>query len=792
MHVKNDGRERRREALLGELRKAGGKMLSLRELVQRAKLHPGERTEAKRVLRDLAREGIVRRDGKRFGLPGAERGAAPPGLLAPAQGRFRGGDRPRGAGRGLLGTLKKHRDGFGFVARADRKGDDVFVPPDEAEKALDGDLVRIEVVPARGGRTAGRILEVVERRRRLLVGTYHARGKHSFVVPADAELDGYVPVPETGAAADGDVVKVAIAPGAGRLSGAVVEKIGRPGEPRVEVLKVAYAKGFADVFPEPVQAESGAIPDHVRSEDRRGRRDLTALPLVTIDGEDARDFDDAVFVERLPDAKGRPRWRLVVAIADVAHYVRPGSALDAEAARRATSVYFPMQVLPMLPERLSNGICSLNPEVDRLCMVADLVVDAKGETRSAEVYEGVMRSAARCTYEEVARVLAGERVPGRERFAPRFALMAELQEKLGAMRQRRGSIDFDLPEAKVVLGEGGEPKSIEKRPRNRAHRIVEEFMLAANEAVARWFGARDLPTIYRVHGLPDEEKLEAFLELARAHGFEVPEIPVDPRALNALLGRVRGHAQQRALNQLLLRAMMQAVYSPENIGHYGLAAEHYLHFTSPIRRYPDLVVHRLLKEEWARRQGEAARGTPGPVLEESAVLSSERERAAMEAEREIAAYYAALFMKDKVGERFDGVVAAVVEFGLFVEIERYFVEGLVKVEELGGAFELDPVLHALVDRGTGRAFRVGERVRVEVVSASPARRRIELRLEEAAGVPAPARAPRPDARRKGAPEGRRGERKGRGVEPSRGRGTQRKGGKGPARKASRKGGRRRR
>jgi ribonuclease R len=774
--VANDGQERRRAALVEQLRRAGGKALSLRDLVQRAGLHPGERTEAKRALRDLAREGGVVRDGKRYALPGAPE-EAPAATLAPARAGARGAhphrsarQEGRGARPGLLGTLKKHRDGFGFVARLDRQGDDVFVPPQEAAKAIDGDLVRIEVVPARGGRTAGRIVAVVERRRRLLVGTYHARGRQSFVVPADTELDAYVPVPETRAAQDGDVVKVALDPGAGRLAGAVVEVIGRPGEPRVEVLKVAYAKGFADVFPEPVQREARAVPDHVRDEDRRGRRDLTHLPLVTIDGEDARDFDDAVFVERLPGPRGKALYRLVVAIADVAHYVRPGAALDDEATRRATSVYFPMQVLPMLPERLSNGICSLNPGVDRLCMVADLVVDGKGETRSAEVYEGVMRSAARCTYTEVARVLDGERVADRERFRDGFELMAELQAKLTAMRRRRGAIDFDLPEAKIVLGDDGQVASIEKRPRNRAHRVVEEFMLAANEAVARWFGARDLPTIYRVHGLPDEEKLDAFLELARAHGFDVPEAPADPRALNELLERFKGHAQQRALNQLLLRAMMQAVYSPQNIGHYGLAAEHYLHFTSPIRRYPDLVVHRLLKEEWARRQGDAVRRTAEPRLVEMAALASERERAAMEAEREIASFYAALFMQDKVGETYDGVVAAVVEFGLFVELERWFVEGLVRAEDLGGAFALDPVQHALVDPASGRAFRVGDRVRVEVVSSSPARRRIELALVETGGAvrregtgraaprgsappprrsPRPARGPRPGGRRGG-------------------------------------------
>jgi ribonuclease R len=729
MKTQEGGHERRRSALLEQLRRAGGKALSLRELMQRAKLHPGERTDAKRALRDLAREGQVARDGKRFSVPAARAERSPAGALAPA--RPAGAPRLRSGRAGtVVGTLKKHRDGFGFVARLDRKGEDAFVPPDEAAKALDGDLVRIEIVPARGGRKAGRIVEVVERRRRLLIGTYHARGRHSFVVPADAEIESYVPVPQSATAEDGEVVKVALDPGAGRLEGEVVEVVGKPGEPRVEGLKVAYAKGFADVFPEPVLREAQAIPDRVLEEDRHGRRDLTRLPLVTIDGEDARDFDDAVCVERVQGAKGKGLYRLVVAIADVAHYVRPGKALDDEASRRATSVYFPNLVLPMLPERLSNGICSLNPAVDRLCMVADLVIDSKGETKSADVYEGVMRSAARCTYTEVARVLDGEKLPDRERFRPEFELMAELQAKLTAMRRRRGAIDFDLPEAKVVLDREGRVASIEKRPRNRAHRIVEEFMLAANEAVARWFGARELPTIYRVHGVPDEEKLAAFLDLARAHGFDVPDAPSDPRALNALLEEFKGHAQQRALNQLLLRAMMQAVYSPENIGHYGLAAEHYLHFTSPIRRYPDLVVHRLLKEEWVRRHGDAVRRTGEAHLEEMAALSSERERAAMEAEREVQAFYAALFMKDKIGERHDGVVSAVVEFGLFVELERWFVEGLVRADDLGGAFELDPALHALVERASGRAFRVGDRVKVEVASASPARRRVEFSLVE--------------------------------------------------------------
>ncbi|HET8723724.1 MAG TPA: ribonuclease R, partial [Anaeromyxobacteraceae bacterium] len=649
----------------------------------------------------------------------------------------------------LLGLYTRHRDGFGFLARTDRQGPDLFVAPGDGGKAVDGDLVRFEIVAGRRGQQ-GVVVEVVERGRRMLLGAYAARGRESFVVPVDDQLPPVVPVDETRLVRNGEVAKVWLDAGPGPLAGRVVDRVASPSAPATEVLRTAYAHGFADVFPADVEAEAEATPDRVRPEDRAGRRDLTRLPLVTIDGEDARDFDDAVHVEKLP-GKG---YRLVVAIADVSHYVRPGRPLDAEALRRGTSVYFPGTVLPMLPERLSNGICSLNPEVERLCMVADMRFDATGTPGPAEVYPAVMRSAARCTYTEVARVLDGERVPHREFLREAFVRMGELQEILGGVRRRRGSIDFDLPESRVVLGEDGGVLAIEKRPRNRAHRIVEEFMLAANEAVARWFGERDLPTIYRVHGLPDEDKLRTFLDLARAQGFDVPEGDTGPLALADLLDRLAGHPQQRALHQLLLRAMMQAVYSPENIGHFGLAAEHYLHFTSPIRRYPDLVVHRLVRD--------ALRGPPGRVprpgeLERIALQASDRERAAMKAERDVAAYYAALFMADRIGERSPGTVSAVVEFGLFVQMRRWNVEGLVKAEDLGPGFELDPEGHALVQARTGRAFRVGDEVEVQVAASDPARRRIDLVLVEGGEALVAGAAGRGGERRRGgAPAGKGG------------------------------------
>jgi len=447
------------------------------------------------------------------------------------------------------------------------------------------------------------------------------------------------------------------------------------------------------------------------------------MRLVTIDGADARDFDDAVYVERREGGG----YRLVVAIADVAHYVRPGTHLNEEALHRATSVYFPNHVLPMLPERLSNGICSLNPQVDRLCMVADVQFDASGRPVDAEIYEGVMWSHARCTYEQVAQVLAGEAVPALDHVRDDLLLAGELALKLRHQRSERGSLDFDLPEAKPILDENMQVVEIARRDRNDAHRLIEEFMLAANEAVARYFGHRELPTVYRVHGQPNVEKLQNFVNLASTLGFFFDlEAGVTPVKLGQWLREIEGSAQQKALNTLLLRSMMQAVYTPENIGHFGLGAEHYLHFTSPIRRYPDLVVHRLLKMHWARGE----RVPTGAALEEMeeklaevAAQSSQRERAAMEAEREIDAYFKCLFVQDKVGEVYPATITSITDFGFFAELEPYPVEGLVRAEELGTAWEIDDRQHRLVFGG-GLSFGIGERVQVEIAGVDMVKRQI--------------------------------------------------------------------
>ena len=643
----------------------------------------------------------------------------------------REGATPKG-GREVVGILHVKPEGYGFVTplTGGARKDDLFLPPHDAQRALDGDVVRVRVVSGRDGRMAAQLIEVVEQRRRLLIGTWQTRGKQSFVVPHDRGLSQPVQVPKHREAHEGDVVKVRLDRASERgLAGEVIEVLGPPGDPRFEMLAALYANGFSDEFDAATLREAERIPEQVRPDDLGVRRDLRKLPLVTIDGEDARDFDDAVHASRVGSG-----YRLVVAIADVAHYVRPDTALDREGLRRSTSVYFPGRAVAMLPERLSNGICSLNPKVDRLCMVCDLALDAAGNPVQADLYEAVMNSHARLTYTSVAEALAGKPDSQTQPLLEDLQTALELSKKLTERRKQRGSIDFDLPEAKIVLNDDGTVKEIVSRPRNDAHKLIEEFMLAANEAVARFFDARGLPTVYRIHDAPDEEKLAAFAQLARTSGVALDETKeLTPLVLNNFLAELEGKPQQRALHSLLLRAMMQAQYSPDNIGHYGLAAPTYLHFTSPIRRYPDLMVHRLLKEHWARA-GEPLRGGVREEVEERlagvSAQCSERERASMKAERDIDAFYAALFMVEHVGERHDAVVSGLSEGGLFCALRTYFVEGMVRAEGLGTGARLDEERHRLVIGSSGESFGVGDELVIDVLAADPQRRRIELGFVE--------------------------------------------------------------
>jgi len=723
-------------ALLKAL-KGAGHPLGLQDLLRRAGLPAARRNSAERALAELVRTGSVRREGKRFALakppqtqpqPQARR-AAPESRGGGGRSGGRAASSSGGGGPVREGRLQVNERGFGFVDVGEEE--DLFLPPPEAAKALDGDRVRIRV-HRRGGRTEAELLSVVERQRSEVVGTYQLHGHEALVRPHDNTLPGVVRVPPTQLAQDGDVVRVRLAPAAGSeggLSGEVMGSLGRPGDPSQDVLALVVARGFSDSFPAAVMDAAARVGPQVSEEEARAesRKDLRGLQLVTIDGADARDFDDAVWAEELPGGA----TRLVVSIADVSHYVAKGSALDAEAFHRGTSVYLPDRVLPMLPERLSNGICSLRPGEDRLCMVADMEFAAGAVRRKATLYPAVMRSAARCTYEEVQAVLDGASVPGKDSLAPLFRRLAGLARGLRAMREARGALDFDLPETKVVVDATGRPLRMERRERKDSHRLVEECMLAANEAVAAFFQSEGLPSVYRFHGEPDAAKLEAFAELGRAHGLRVPG-GTTPTSLelNRFIQELEGKPEQRALNQVLLRSMMQAVYSPDSVGHYGLAADEYLHFTSPIRRYPDLLVHRLLRAHWQRRGQE--RGAEELVrevdsLRTMATRASERERAAMQVERDVTSFYAALLMQPRVGESFRATVSGVTDFGVFVELDAEHVEGLVPSEALGTRSRFDERLHALV-LGDGRRVRVGQAATVLLRSVNLARRQLDFAL----------------------------------------------------------------
>ncbi len=737
------------EEVLSALRRARGKGLSIKQLAGALQLGRSRQEDLRRGLAHLLKEGRASYDGQAYRetnsrprtpepAPAADKVRssrhAPAALLEGSrQQREKQTGSARSASSEVTGVLHLKPEGYGFVTPLLGEGgreNDLFIPPQHVNGALDGDVVRARLMKGRDGRLAGEVAEVVERRRQLVLGIYQSRPAGTWVIPHDRSLTENIAVPRHPKARDGEMVKVRLhRDERGPLRGEVIAVLGNRGDPRFEILASAYADGFSDEFDPATAIAAQSIPDHVHPEEIAGRRDLRHLPLVTIDGEDARDFDDAVHASRSGEG-----YRLVVAIADVAHYVRPGGPLDREALRRATSVYFPGMVLPMLPEKLSNGICSLNPDVERLCLVCDLALDGNGKPLQADIYEAVMRSHARLTYDRVAAALDGRPDPEVKPLLDDLRVAHELSKKLSGQRKQRGSIDFDLPESKIILDDEGKVAEIVRRPRNDAHRLIEEFMLAANEAVARFFDVRGLPTVYRIHDQPDEDKLEAFAALARAHGFDLPAGELlTPAVLNEFLRAVEGKPAQKALNALLLRAMMQAQYSPDNIGHYGLAAPHYLHFTSPIRRYPDLMVHRLLKEHWARG-GQPLRAherdEQEAYLAGVAAQCSDRERAAMKAERDVAAFYAALYMQEHVGEKHKAIVAGVAEFGLFCELEDVLVEGLVPAESLGEGVKLEKKMQRLVVGNSGLSYGVGDEILVEVVGADPARRRITLGLAE--------------------------------------------------------------
>jgi ribonuclease R len=638
-----------------------------------------------------------------------------------------------------LGSLTVTAQGFGFV-KLDEGGPDVYVRASRMRTALHGDRVRVALAAATRGRPdpedrrEGEIVEVVERARQQTVGTFTTSGAAGWVTPDDQRIthDVYVPRDEWNGATAGDKVVVSIdrfddpkaAP-----EGRVLSNLGRADAPGVDVLALAMALGVRSDFPAEVEAEAERIPPGVPAAEAERRLDLRAYPIYTIDPEDAKDFDDAIHTRDLGDG----RIEVGVHIADVSHYVREGTMLDAEAYTRATSTYLVDRVIPMLPEALSNGVCSLRPHEDKLTYSCLMTVEPDGSVSDYTIAETVIHSVHRFSYEGAQAVLDGGvpenvKAPMTARTLTDEVLRAgRLAEVLTAKRLREGAIDFDVPEVRVRLDAEGVPVEVVTKERRPANRLIEEFMLLANRAVAEWASSRDKALVYRVHDQPDRERITALADYVRPFGHTLKhrEGAIERTALNNLLREIKGSPEAPVIEQAAVRAMAKAVYSPHNIGHFGLGFADYAHFTSPIRRYPDLIAHRLLKRYHA-----GAPSADEETLEVQAKHCSDREREATEAERESVRMKQVEYAAQHVGDSFDGVVVGATKFGVFVQLTSLMVEGLVHVREMEGDFwEYDPKRYALVGRSSGRRIRVGDACRVRLVAADVASRRVELVFE---------------------------------------------------------------
>jgi ribonuclease R len=683
-----------------------------------------------------------------------------------------------------VGRLNMHKDGYGFlISERPVEGiqGDIFIPPDSAEKAMHGDrvVVRIARIEA-GGRADGEIVKVLKRAQPTVVGEFRIGRRGQYVVPHDERVRQWIEIPEgleiprgggpsvdrigvarpqasSAADLDGMVVNVELLEyperGAGPV-GRVIEILGRPDDFGVDVEIVIRKHHLPHQFPPEVVEQAEAIPNVIGGREMEGRRDFRALEIVTIDGETARDFDDAVWVDRLANGN----YALQVHIADVSHYVRPGTPIDAEARLRGTSVYFPDRAVPMLPFELSTNICSLNPKVDRLVLSAVLEIDHQGETVAQEFTAGVIRSAERMTYTDVHLLLEGDAgLRGRYRpLVARFELMQELALLLNRKRVRRGSIDFDLPEPLIEFDEWGAMTGVTRAPRNIAHRIIEEFMLAANEAVAAHLENAGIASVYRIHEKPDPKRVMEFEEVAAHFGYSLgvgaipvkkfgitdrhrdgskrrreivmtdSEVAVSSRNYQRLVSKIEGKPEERILSYLMLRSLKQARYSVDNAGHFALAAGSYTHFTSPIRRYPDLVVHRLLRAVLA--------GQTTPAESELASIAeecSQSERRAADAERELVEWKKVKFMAERVGADFDALIISITKYGLFVELAELFVEGLVPIDTLpGDQFTYQENVRKIVGKRTRREFSIGDRVRVVLDRVDGNERKLQFSILE--------------------------------------------------------------
>lgn len=634
----------------------------------------------------------------------------------------------------VVGRVEGHRDGFGFLT-PDEGGGDLFLSAKEMRAVMHGDRVVARVSGLdRRGRKEGQIVEVLERRNNSIVGRLHTEGGAAFVVPNNRRItqDIVVPVENLGGAVTGQIVVVEITSPPSQYRqpvGKVIELLGDHMAPGMEIDVAIRDHELPLDWPDAVEQEIATLTPQVPEDAKKGREDLRKTPLVTIDGEDARDFDDAVYCEK--DGRG---WRLLVAIADVSHYVKPGTALDDEARARGNSVYFPERVIPMLPEILSNGLCSINPDVDRLCMVCEMFITPAGVVKDYRFFEGVMRSHARLTYTKVAAMLVDQDAPLRAQYAavvPHLEDLYRLYQALRVQRDKRGAIDFDTTETRIVFGADRKIERIVPVIRNDAHKLIEECMIAANVCAGKYLEEKEVPTLFRVHEGPGDEKLlnlRAFLsELGLSlGGGEKPE----PKHYAKLLTQIQARPDLHLIQTVMLRSLRQAVYAPENLGHFGLSIEAYVHFTSPIRRYPDLLVHRAIRHAISGKPAQKFRYDHNDMLAFGENCSA-TERRADEATRDAVDWLKCEFMTDKVGEIFDGLITGVTGFGIFVELKDIYVEGLVHVTALSNDYyKFDPAKHRLMGERTNTIYRLADNVRVRVVRVSLDDRKIDFELAD--------------------------------------------------------------
>ncbi|WP_188206639.1 ribonuclease R [Alkalibacillus aidingensis] len=636
----------------------------------------------------------------------------------------------------IRGRIQMHSKGFAFLIPEDEDQRDIYIHQSDLNSAMNDDtvLVRIETESYAGNRPEGVVVRIVERSDKPIVGTYQDNGKFGFVIADDKRIPGDIFIKEgnENGAVDGHKVIVNIVQypeGVRSAEGEVTEILGHKNDPGIDILAIIHKHGIKSEFDQETLDHANSVPDQISEEDLKGRKDLRDKQIVTIDGADAKDLDDAVRVEQLDNGN----FLLGVYIADVTHYVKEGSPIDKEAMERGTSTYLTDRVIPMIPHRLSNGICSLNPQVDRLTLGCEMEIDGSGKVVSHEIMSAVIKTDERMTYTDVNGILDGDEELRKryEPLVPMFELMATLAKILRNKRTSRGAIDFDFKEAEVEVDETGHPTDVVLRERGEAERIIEDFMLMANETVAEHFHWMDVPFIHRIHEDPDTGKLQKFFEFIANLGHHVKGTfdDVHPKALQKVLKEIEGSKEELVVSKLMLRSMQQAKYAPESVGHFGLATEFYTHFTSPIRRYPDLMVHRLIRTYLL--EGDLSNETRQKweeKLPDIARHSSEMERRSVDAERETDDLKKTEFMSDKIGEEFEGIISSITNFGLFVELPNT-VEGLVHVSYLtDDYYHYDDRHQAMIGERTGHIFKIGDELKVRVVSTNIEERVIDFEV----------------------------------------------------------------